>query len=184
MNATAYGGKSSERDTRLRSAVEENSRDLLAYFVRRVSPVDDAADLVSETMLAGWRRIRDLPTDKRESRMWLFGVARNVLTNYQRGKRRSDALAERLRLELAVGQVSQDDLSVDDRTEIRVAVAQLAPKLHEVIALVHWEGFTLSEAAKIMNVPASTVRGRYSTARSALRDLLADAQTLADGRLP
>ncbi|WP_233197583.1 RNA polymerase sigma factor [Cryobacterium sp. Y57] len=156
----------------MRSVVEENARDLLTYFARRATVLDDAADLVSETMLTAWRRVRDLPVDPQGARMWLFGIARRVLANYHRGQRRGDALAERLRLELAVAQTARGYLASNEQTEIRAAVAQLPPKLREITALVHWEGFTLTEAAQIIGIPASTARGRYATARAALRDLL------------
>ena len=69
--------------------------DLLRYFQRRVD--QDAADLVAETMLTTWRRRRDLPIDTENTRMWMFGIARNVLANYQRGERRRHSLADTLR---------------------------------------------------------------------------------------
>jgi RNA polymerase sigma-70 factor (ECF subfamily) len=62
-----------------------NASDLLSYFERRVSPVADAADLLSATYLVAWRKVDSIPTDPEQARMWLFGVARRTLANAQRG---------------------------------------------------------------------------------------------------
>jgi RNA polymerase sigma-70 factor (ECF subfamily) len=71
-------GKPDVRSTRMRTAVEGNGADLLAYFSRRVTPVEDAADLLADTLMAVWRRVADLPADGTGARMWMFGVARRV----------------------------------------------------------------------------------------------------------
>ena len=65
-------------DARLTAALTEASPDLLAYLQRRVG-VDDAPDLLGETMVVAWRRASDLPGDPERARMWLFGIARKTL---------------------------------------------------------------------------------------------------------
>ena len=136
--------------------------DLLRYFQRRVD--QDAADLVAETMLTTWRRRRDLPMAGENARMWMFGIARNVLANYQRGERRRHSLADALRRETP--QPHQEDST--DALAIRQLVDTLPMELAEVITLAHWEGFTLVEIARLQEVPAATVRGRYRRAREVL----------------
>lgn len=101
--------------------------------------------------------------------MWLFGVARGALRNYQRGDRRRWALADRIR-----GSVFEAIApSADAGVEVRDAIARLPPDLAEVVELVHWEQFSLAEVAQVVGVPASTVRGRYQRAKDLLRDALA-----------
>ena len=87
----------SRRDDRLASALREASPDVLAYLQRRVG-LDDAPDLLGETMVVAWRRAEDLPDDPERARMWLFGIARGTLRNHTRGERRRWALADRLRV--------------------------------------------------------------------------------------
>ena len=41
--------------------------------------------------------------------------------------------------------------------------------------LIHWDGFTIVEAAEILQDQPSTARGRYAAARTALRDALTEA---------
>ena len=151
----------------MRSLVEDNASDLLHYFARRVTPPEDAADLVGETMLTVWRRVADLPRDDVKARMWMFGVARKVLSNQRRGRQRSLALAERLRDELRVaGPPPSGVLDV---------IATLPEAQRELILLVHGDGFTITDAAKLTRTNPSTARTRYATALASLRQTLIKA---------
>jgi RNA polymerase sigma-70 factor (ECF subfamily) len=139
---------------------------LLAYLQRRVG-LDDAPDLLGETMVAAWRRVRDLPEDSERARMWLFGIARNTVLNHGRGQRRRWALADRIRVD------SDRALpAADEGAEVRDAIARLDPVLAELVRLVHWDRMTLAEAAEVLGIPASTARGRYARAKEELRAAL------------
>lgn len=61
----------------------------------------------------------------------------------------------------------------DDGAEVRDAIDRLPADLAELVRLVHWDGFTLAEAAELTGVPASTARGRYQRAKEQLRSALA-----------
>ena len=50
---------------RLTASLERNTRDLLRYLERRVG-TNDAADALSETMIAAWRQSTRLPDDDAE----------------------------------------------------------------------------------------------------------------------
>jgi RNA polymerase sigma factor (sigma-70 family) len=162
-------------DQALIAAFEANASDLLAYLARRVGP-DDAADLLGESMVVAWRRVRDLPDDPERSRMWLFGVARATLLNHARGERRRWALADRLRHALRSETAAAP---ADAGTEVRDAIARLDPESAELVRLVHWEGFSIADAAALVGVPPSTARGRYQRAKSELRAALSVEAPLA-----
>jgi len=155
-------------DARLTVALTEASPRLLAYLQRRVGH-DDAPDLLGETMVVAWRRLGDLPGDPDRARMWLFGIARGTVLNHTRGERRRWALADRIR-----GQVATDAAAPasDEGIEVRDAIARLDPDLAELVRLVHWERFSLVEAAEVLGIPASTARGRYAKAKDELRAAL------------
>ncbi|MEV8136208.1 sigma factor, partial [Microbacterium aurantiacum] len=59
--------------------IREAAPALLGFFVRRVDAAADAADLVSYTCEAAVRAAERMPEDRHEARLWLFGIARNVL---------------------------------------------------------------------------------------------------------
>lgn len=158
----------------MKDALTDASWDLLAYLQRRVG-AEDAPDMLSETMLVAWRRVEDLPEAPEEARMWLFGIARGTLQNYQRGIRRRWALLDAIRGQLAANTSSP---ASDSGLEVRDAINRLGEQHAEIIRLVHWDGLTLAEAAVILDIPASTARTRYQRAKESLRrSLIASGQT-------
>lgn len=158
-------------DDRLQRLAADLAPSLLNYFVRRVDPVEDAADLLSETLLVMCRRARALPSDDREARLWAFGVARRVLGTHRRGAARRAALVDRLRNHL------QDEVyePATGRADLlREAVGALDPLDQEIIRLIHWDGFSQVEVARMLHRRPGTIRSRYARARESLKAQLHD----------
>jgi RNA polymerase sigma-70 factor (ECF subfamily) len=63
--------------------------------------------------------------------------------------------------------------AADEGAEVRDAISALHPDLAELVRLVHWDGFSLADAAAVVGIPASTARGRYQRAKDELRVALA-----------
>ncbi|WP_040166007.1 RNA polymerase sigma factor [Microbacterium gorillae] len=153
----------------LTGVLRANALDVLRYLQRRVG-LDDAADLLSETMMIAWRRVTDLPGEDVAARMWMFGIARGTLLNHARGERRRVALADRVRHEARAATAPPSDTG----TEVRDAIARLDPDLAELVRLVHWDGFSVAQAAELLGIPAPTARGRYARAKEQLRAALTE----------
>lgn len=156
------------QESPVETSLRDNAIDLLHYFERRTDR-DTAADLVAETMLVAWQREKDHPEGAEASRMWLFGISRNVLKNSERGQRRRHRLASKLKMMLRPDEASQ---AADDGVEVRDAIQQLDSELSELVRLVHWEGFSINNAGQILGLPSSTARGRYQQAKQQLREAL------------
>ena len=154
---------------RLTDALSHNTPDLLRYLERRLNR-DDAADALADLMTIGWRRANTLPAAPEQARMWLFGIARHVVANAARTERRQSNLAERLRETLRT--TPAEVRSIDEDAEVRDAIARLAPDQAELVRLIHWEGFSIAEAGKILGISASTARTRYQRARADLKAAL------------
>ena len=145
--------------------VEREAPAVLDYFGRRVAHAD-AADLLGETLVVVWRKAGSIPSDETRARMWLYGVARRVLSGHRRSAVRRTALAERLRLELAIDHPEPDDAL---RDAVRGHISALPELDREIIGLVYWEGFSLAEVATILGMRPATVRSRHARAREKLR---------------
>ena len=156
------------RDERLINALDQNARDLLRYLERRVGS-NDAPDALSDTMIAAWTGAARVPTKSAEARMWLFGIARNVVLNHSRGERRRSRLAERLRESVGALPPGND---AGAGLDVLDAIQRLDPDLAEVIRAVHWDGFSLVEIGQYLGLPASTVRSRYHRAKRQLAHVL------------
>lgn len=157
---------SREDEELLTTALGAASADLLAYLQRRAG-LDDAPDLLAETMVVAWRRVAELPGDSERARMWLFGIARGTLQNHARGARRRWALADRIRSTTEIA-----GAPADQGLEVRDAVARLNPDDAELVRLVHWERMTLVQAAELLGIPDSTARTRYARVKEELRAAL------------
>jgi RNA polymerase sigma-70 factor (ECF subfamily) len=177
----AAGGTRTQADNndaaaRVEALVRAETPRLLGYFARRVVPRTDAADLLGETLLVLWRRADSLPEDPEQARMWMYGVARRVLATHRRGASRRSALGDRLRGELSLdgGTAGIDGSSAaepaDDRLDaVRAALERLSASDRDLIALVHWDGFTVAEASRLLHLRLSTGRSRYHRARNRLK---------------
>lgn len=172
--------REAEGEGDLAAAFRVEAPALLGYFARRVTPTEDAADLVSETFLIAWRKKqRDLSSDIDALRPWLFGIARKVLSQHRRGSLRRSALADRVRTVLSTEYVAGLDGTgrVDDEltAHVRELIRFLPALDQEIITLVYWEGFTQEDVGKIVGKPAATVRSRLTRARAVLRAQLVES---------
>jgi RNA polymerase sigma-70 factor (ECF subfamily) len=156
---------------RYEQAVRASMADLLAYFERRVEVRADAADLLSDTLLAAWRKRRRMPPGN--ERPWLFTFARNTLLNARRAHRRRTAATENLR---SVLMEPPAGTPCDEAVELRSAVTALGVEHRELIELVHWEGLSITESAQIIGINSSTARSRYAMAKKLLHDQLNDSR--------
>lgn len=162
-------------DERFARLFAETERDLLAYAIRRLPRAEDAADVVAETFLTAWRRLDYVPEGE-HARLWLYGVARRILANHRRGQQRRVRLADRLRAELSTG-LSAVGAEEDPRAPaVRAALVRLDEEDREILRLTSWEELTPAEIARVLQVPAVTVRSRLHRARKRLRAELTPEQ--------
>lgn len=144
----------------------ETRQDLLAYLVRRSPRAEDAADTLAETYLIAGRRFDAIPQGD-GARLWLFGVARNLLRKGATRHRVQSALVERLAHELeASAPQPVDDARAD---ALRAALAALPARQREVVLLTAWEGLTPKQIATVTGTPVNLVRVRLHRARNRLR---------------
>lgn len=158
---------STSSEKRLTLALRASSDDLLRYFLRRLDR-EDAADALADVMTTAWTRMDMLPQEPNEARMWLFGVARNILLHAHRGNVRRSQLADRMRNVLSLRSAA----AADSGLEIRDAIDRLDSDLAELVRLIHWDGFSIVDAARLLEIPSSTARGRYQRAKEMLRETL------------
>ena len=83
-----------DRDRRFLCLYEAHHRAVYAYFKRRIDS-ESARDGTVETFLVAWRRIDKIPEGDR-ALPWLYGVARRVLANQRRARKRRGRLINRL----------------------------------------------------------------------------------------
>ncbi|MGO1317768.1 MAG: RNA polymerase sigma factor [Cellulomonadaceae bacterium] len=151
----------------LTDVLTTSARDLLRYLESRLG-ADDAQDALGGVLATAWRRADDLPDDGHDARLWLFGIARNTVLNVRRSQQRRLGLAQHV----ARRTLAAPAAGADRGLEVRDAIDRLDPELAELVRTVHWDGFTVAEAARILGVPPSTATSRYQRAKRLLRQAL------------
>jgi RNA polymerase sigma factor (sigma-70 family) len=158
-------------NARISELYRDHARDVLGYALRRTRNPEDAADVVAETFLVAWRRLGDVPLGG-EARLWLYGTARRVLANQDRGARRRDRLAERLRDELR--RQLPAAAHAPEGGDLLAALAGLGEADRELLMLIGWEELSPTEAARALGISPLAARTRLHRARRRLRARLAE----------
>lgn len=162
---------SKEITQRVEWAVRNHANALLVYFTRRVNPHHEAADLLAETFLVVWRRASVMPQADSEAKLWMFGIARNVLLHHYRRKSKQRTITATLTSMLSthapVGFERDQEFDA-----LYLALEVLDERDRDIIGLVHWDGFSLVEVSSILSMKEGTVRSRYHRAREKLRAAL------------
>jgi RNA polymerase sigma-70 factor (ECF subfamily) len=158
---------------RFEQLFERHHAQIAAYVRRRGGP-DAVEDAVAETFLLAWRSLDRLDGDPLP---WLYGVARRVLANEHRGRRRRGALGDRLAGQPAAQ--PPEPLAAEVSEPLRGALLALGPKEREAVLLIAWEGLTPEQAARASGCSAAAFRGRLHRARRRLaRELGGDGLPL------
>ncbi|MER6944687.1 RNA polymerase sigma factor [Nonomuraea sp. NPDC000554] len=153
-----------DRTTRFEAVYIQTYERILGYAVRRCESPEDAADVVAETFAIAWRRVDTLPRGD-EARLWLYGVARNVLANHRRGLDRHRARNMPLDTDLADLYLRPPEDGGHDVSAIAAAFRELCEDDRELLTLVAWEGLDHGQVAKVLDCSRNAVRIRLHRAR-------------------
>lgn len=134
-----------------------------SFIRRRVNDRAEADDLTSEVFLTAWRRYADLPpTDER--RLWLFGVARNVLHNHRRSINRQQRLLDRVRR-----QRRDEIVHLDERDDgLWRALSRLDADARDLLLMRAWDELPVQDIAVLLECSPNAVSLRLRKARAAL----------------
>lgn len=132
------------------------ARILAVLNLRLGSPLsaDDLADVAQDTSVRAWRKLETFDgTAPLET--WFCGIARRELMNALRRKRKHQGTAE---LE---DRAIPETRSEFDLERLRLALEKLDSEHARMIALHHFEGLTLDQAAARLGISLSTAKRRY-----------------------
>jgi RNA polymerase sigma-70 factor (ECF subfamily) len=149
---------------------------VLRYAWRRAG-AEAAPDIASEVFTAVWQRLDRVP--KGQPLPWLYAIARNVVAAHHRARER----AEQLHAQSALTQVSSTrdvGIQVAEQNAVRQGWAALNENDRELLALIGWEGLSISQAAAALGCSPATCSVRLHRARARLRRRLAQHTTTTD----
>jgi RNA polymerase sigma-70 factor (ECF subfamily) len=161
--------KTDREDERFKRLFDCAYRPLLAYALRRTPRLEDAEEIVADTLLVAWRRRKDVP-DGASAIPWMYGVARRLIANQRRGQIRRRRL-ERVLEHVRPSVVDPDELAerADTTRAVIAASARLSEDDQEVIRLAAWEGLSHEEIAVSLGCSENAAALRLHRARQRLR---------------
>jgi RNA polymerase sigma-70 factor (TIGR02960 family) len=181
----------------LRELTEPHRRELQVHCYRILGSVQDAEDMVQETLLAAWRGLESFE-GRASLRSWLYRIATNrclnALRTRSRRPREVPAMAadppEPTRRTEPLWLEPYPDVLLEDipdrspgpaaRYEAResvelafiVALQHLPPNQRVALVLRDVLGFSTAEAAEMLDTGENSVKGALQRARTALRERL------------
>jgi RNA polymerase sigma-70 factor (ECF subfamily) len=168
-------------DEQLLAAIADGDRGALAALYQRHSPwllvrlsrrcADrDVVDMaLQDAFVAVWRK-PDAFQGRGAVAAWLWGIAIRRLIDQLR--RRPALTIRPMREEVRVSAEEEVLLGVE-HGDLAGGLERLSPELRAVVQATVLDGLTTREAARLLGIPAGTVKTRMSRARVQLREALA-----------
>lgn len=137
---------------------------------RAMLPSDeDCADAIQNAVFAAWRRIGSL-RDESLFGPWLIRILINCCRDVQRNRQQ-----RKQEVTLEGQQVAAPNQ--ERNLDLEQALLRLPEKWRLPIVLHYLDGLTIEEAAKVLHLPATTVKGRVHQGLERLRVLLKEEET-------
>lgn len=154
---------------------------LMRFGLRMCGRLEDAEDVVQESMIAA---VRTLPEFREDASLstWLYTIARSFCIKKRRRSKFAptheasfDDERERLTLQrLTVNSSSPEDMASTAELDAAVqsAILALEPGQREVLVLRDVEGLSASEVAEVTGLSVGAVKSKLHRARASLRRAL------------
>jgi RNA polymerase sigma-70 factor (ECF subfamily) len=162
-----------------RDLTEPHRRELYLHCYRMLGSVQDAEDMVQETLLAAWRGL-DAFEGRASLRSWLYRIATNRCLNALRARSRrprevpamADALEPTRRIEPVWIEPYPDgpEARFEARESIElsfiVALQQMPPRQRAALVLADVLGFRTAEVAAVLGSGEASAKGALQRARA------------------
>ncbi|MCM2578495.1 RNA polymerase sigma factor SigM [Streptomyces meridianus] len=169
-------------DTRAFGELVRRHRDRLwAVAIRTLGDREEAADAVQDALVSAYRAAHTF-RGRSAVTTWLHRITVNACLDRARkaASRRTSPIAETEHLEQLLEpheSAAAPTERGDVHRELIAAMRTLPPDQRAALVLVDMQGYPVAEAARILDVPAGTVKSRCARGRARLLPLLAHLRT-------
>jgi len=134
------------------------------YCLRRLE-AQDAFDAAADVFVVVWQRLEKCPAGD-EAKLWIYGIARNIVANRRRKSARSHILIERAALNTPGFDPGPEPVVVrhSEYEELDAALIKLPDKYREVLILAEWDGLDRESIAALEGVTRNAIDKRISRA--------------------
>ncbi|MEU5717015.1 sigma-70 family RNA polymerase sigma factor [Streptomyces sp. NPDC020403] len=130
-----------------------------------------AEDLLQETLVRAWQHPEAFDAPYDSMRPWLFTVARRLAIDARRSRQARPPEVSDAVLESAPARENTAEAAVR-ALDVREAVRTLSPEHRAVLVQIYFRGLSVGETARVLGIPAGTVKSRsYYALRLLSRNL-------------
>jgi RNA polymerase sigma-70 factor (ECF subfamily) len=142
---------------------------LWAVALRTVCDPDEAADALQDAMVSAFRRAGDFRGDSAVT-TWLHRIVVNASLDRLRRRAARPALpaGDELAFEALAAQDGDPARATDTRLDVDAALRILPPQQRAALVVVDMLGFSVADAAVILDISPGTVKSRCARARAKL----------------
>lgn len=151
----------------IESAYDEHSAALLGFAINALRDRGAAEECVQETFVRAWQALDRFDPARSSLRNWLFAIARNVVRDEFRARRRIP-----VPMEPEITLPDAPDPAAPDPTQTMIlseALGKISTEHSEMVVAVHVLGFSYAELSEALKVPVPTLRTRTYYGLRALR---------------
>jgi RNA polymerase sigma factor (sigma-70 family) len=145
--------------------------DVYAYVASLLRDAPAAEEVTATAFERAYRKRNRFDPRRGEPRAWLFGIARNAaLDELRRRSRQAELAADPADFDGAAVEAGAE--RSERRVALRAALAALAPRDRELIALKFFAGLDNAEIAAVLGISESNAGTRLHRAVTKLREAL------------
>ena len=152
----------------LRVLYDRHAPWLVARLQRRTADAGLVTEVVQDTFVAVWKGA-DRYEGRGEVAAWIWGIGVRRLIG---GLRKRNAIPVSFTSDVAVASAEEQVLLGVEHGDLAGALNGLSPQLRAVVQATVLDGLTTREAARLLGIPAGTVKTRMMRARVELRGAL------------
>ncbi len=173
-------------DTAWEGLVRSYGKSIYNLSYRFTNRKEDAEDLTQEILLRVYRNLKSYRSEAGSLKNWVLRVARNLVIDHYRQKRRlpPSAGSEELETMNIRDETAPNPHQTVERREaarfLMDGIQSLSFELKEAVILRDLEGMAYHEMADLLNVPEGTVKSRINRGRIELTRLLIKRRTIQE----
>ena len=142
---------------------------LWAVALRTVCDPEEAADALQDAMVSAFRRAADFRGESAVT-TWLHRIVVNAALDRLRRRAARPAVpsGDEQAFEVLAGSVGDPAQATDTRLDVDAALRTLPPQQRAALVVVDMLGFSVADAAVILEISPGTVKSRCARARARL----------------
>jgi RNA polymerase sigma-70 factor (ECF subfamily) len=145
---------------------------LTLRLARRCADAGIVDEVVQDTFLAVWRGAGRFAGEG-EVAGWVWGIGVRRLIDHLRKRRPAPIQSIPASAAGESASAEEELLLAVEHGDLGAALTKLSPELRAVVQATVLDGLTTREAARLLDIPAGTVKTRMMRARAQLREALA-----------